>query len=228
MIGPPLFKPRTGLIGKILNPEYVAKTHNFFERYGNRALILARFVPIVRTFVTLVAGVGRMDFRKFITYTAIGGVLWACGVTMPVTSSATSPSSGTTSTLVLILIVLVSLIPMGIEYLLHRQRRAERRNPVDRYASTWVLTQSALASGDGRTSVISSSALEIISAGHPESGGDILLDLLDRGGAGDHRADGRHRRQSADRDLKQVSPRSAANACDRLEQCRSPPARART
>ena len=58
LIGPPLFKPRTGLIGRILNPKYVTKTHNFFEKYGNRALILARFVPIVRTFVTLVAGVG--------------------------------------------------------------------------------------------------------------------------------------------------------------------------
>ena len=82
LIGPPLFKPRAGLIGKILNPKYVAKTHDFFERYGSRALILARFVPIVRTFVTLVAGVSRMSFGKFIGYTAIGGVLWACGVTI--------------------------------------------------------------------------------------------------------------------------------------------------
>ena len=63
-------------MGRIFKQNYVDKTHEFFERYGNRALILARFVPIVRTFVTLVAGVGRMDFRKFITYTAIGGVLW--------------------------------------------------------------------------------------------------------------------------------------------------------
>ena len=80
-IGPPLFKPRTGLMGKIFKQSYVDKTHVFFEKYGNRALILARFVPIVRTFVTLVAGVGKMDFRKFITYTAIGGVLWVCGIT---------------------------------------------------------------------------------------------------------------------------------------------------
>ena len=82
LIGPPLFKPRSGLMGKIFKQTYVDKTHDFFERYGNRALILARFVPIVRTFVTLVAGVGRMDFRQFIAYTAIGGVLWACGVTI--------------------------------------------------------------------------------------------------------------------------------------------------
>ena len=81
-IGPPLFRPRSGLAGKIFKQSYVDKTHVFFERYGNRALILARFVPIVRTFVTLVAGVGKMNFRHFITYTAIGGVLWACGVTI--------------------------------------------------------------------------------------------------------------------------------------------------
>jgi membrane protein DedA with SNARE-associated domain len=70
-IGPPLFRPRSGLAGKIFKQSYVDKTHIFLQRYGNRALILARFVPIVRTFVTLVAGVGKMNFRHFITYTAI-------------------------------------------------------------------------------------------------------------------------------------------------------------
>ena len=69
-------------MGRIFNRRTSTKTHDFFEKYGNRALILARFVPIVRTFVTLVAGVGRMDFRKFIAYTAIGGILWVCGVTI--------------------------------------------------------------------------------------------------------------------------------------------------
>ena len=128
LIGPPLFKPRTGLIGKILNPKYVTKTHDFFEKYGNRALILARFVPIVRTFVTLVAGVGRMDFRKFILYTAIGGVLWVCLVTTVGYYLGNVPFIRNNIDAVLILIVLVSVIPMGIEYLLHRRRaRTESR-----------------------------------------------------------------------------------------------------
>ena len=128
LIGPPLFKPRTGLIGKILNPKYVTKTHDFFEKYGNRALILARFVPIVRTFVTLVAGVGRMDFRKFILYTAIGGILWVCGVTTLGYYLGSVPFIRHNIDAVLILIVLVSVIPMGIEYLLHRRRaRTEAR-----------------------------------------------------------------------------------------------------
>ncbi len=122
LIGPPLFRPRRGLIGRILNPKYVTKTHAFFEKYGNRTLILARFVPIVRTFVTLVAGVGKMDFRKFIAYTAIGGVLWACGVTILGYYMGNIPIVRDNIEAVLILIVLVSLVPMGVEFLLHRRR----------------------------------------------------------------------------------------------------------
>lgn len=124
-IGPPLFKPRSGLAGKIFKQSYVDKTHNFLERYGNRALILARFVPIVRTFVTLVAGVGKMNFRHFITYTAIGGVLWACGVTIAGYFLGNIPLIKNHIDLVLVLIVAASLVPMGIEYLLHRKRRKQ-------------------------------------------------------------------------------------------------------
>ncbi|MCW2811858.1 MAG: Membrane-associated protein [Friedmanniella sp.] len=121
-IGPPLFRPRTGLMGRVFNPSYVTKTREFFDRYGNRALIMARFVPIVRTFVTLVAGVSRMDFRRFIGYTAVGGILWACGVT------ALGYFLGNVSFIknnidaVLLLIVFVSVIPMVIEFLLARRR----------------------------------------------------------------------------------------------------------
>ena len=122
LIGPPLFKPRGGLVGKLLNPKYVARTHDFFEKYGNRALILARFVPLVRTFVTLVAGVSRMDFRHFIGYTAIGGVLWACGVTIAGYFFGNVSIIKNNIDAVLVLIVLVSLIPMGVEFLLHRRR----------------------------------------------------------------------------------------------------------
>ena len=123
VIGPPLFRERPGIAGKIFKQSYVERTHSFFDRYGNRALILARFVPIVRTFVTLVAGVGRMDFRRFITYTAIGGVLWACGVTIAGYFLGNVPFIKNNIEIVLILIVIVSLVPMGVEYLLHRRRR---------------------------------------------------------------------------------------------------------
>ncbi len=124
LVGPPLFKPRHGLVGRILNPKYIVRTHAFFDRYGPRALVLARFVPIVRTFVTLVAGVSRMDFRKFIGYTAIGGVLWACGVTILGYFLGNVGVMKNNIDAVLVLIVLVSLVPMGIEFLLHRRRAA--------------------------------------------------------------------------------------------------------
>lgn len=121
-IGPPLFRERPGMMGRLFKQSYVDKTHVFFERYGNRALILARFVPIVRTFVTFVAGVGRMDFRRFITFTAIGGVVWACGVTILGYYLGRIPFIHENIEAALILIVFVSLIPMAVEFLLHRRR----------------------------------------------------------------------------------------------------------
>jgi membrane-associated protein len=130
MIGPPLFRERSGLMGRIFKRSYVDKTHAFFERYGMRALILARFVPIVRTFVTLVAGVGKMDFRHFITYTAIGGVLWATGVTVLGYYLGRVPFVHDNIEAVLVLIVLVSIVPMIVEFVLAR-RRAKRAAPTD-------------------------------------------------------------------------------------------------
>jgi membrane-associated protein len=123
IVGPPLFKPRTSWVGrKLFNPVYVTKTHEFFDRYGSRALILARFVPLVRTFVTLIAGVGRMSFRRFIAYTAVGGVLWVALVTMLGFLLGNVSFVKKNIDLVLILIVLVSLVPMGLEYLKHRRQ----------------------------------------------------------------------------------------------------------
>jgi len=123
VIGPPLFKPRTSWVGrKLFNPVYVTKTHNFFEKYGSRALILARFVPLVRTFVTLIAGVGRMSFRKFIAFTAVGGVLWVTFVTLAGFFLGNVGFVRDNIDLVLVLIVFVSVSPMGLEYLNHRRQ----------------------------------------------------------------------------------------------------------
>lgn len=125
LIGPPLFKPRAGFWGKVFDQRYVDTTHAFLDRYGSRALVLARFVPMVRTFVTLVAGVAKMNFRQFITWTAVGGVLWATGVTVLGYFLGTIPVIHNNIEIALILIVLVSLIPMVVEYVLHK-RRASR------------------------------------------------------------------------------------------------------
>ncbi|MEA5052207.1 MAG: DedA family protein, partial [Propionicimonas sp.] len=81
-VSPWLFKPRPGLIGRIFSVKHLDQTHAFFERYGSKALVLGRFVPFVRTFVTMVAGAAGMTFRHFITWTGIGAIVWAAGVTL--------------------------------------------------------------------------------------------------------------------------------------------------
>ena len=81
-LSPWLFKPRSGLIGRIFSQGHLDQTHAFFERYGAKALVLGRFVPFVRTFITMVAGAAGMSFRTFITWTAVGAVVWAAGVTL--------------------------------------------------------------------------------------------------------------------------------------------------
>ncbi|WP_460741755.1 DedA family protein [Mariniluteicoccus endophyticus] len=116
LIGPPLFKPRAGLMGKVFDPVYVDKTHEFFEKYGSRALILARFVPMVRTFVTLVAGVSHMNFRKFIEFTAIGGVLWVWSITVIGYFLGQIPFIQHNLEYMALLIVAVSILPMVFEY----------------------------------------------------------------------------------------------------------------
>ena len=130
LIGPPLFRERTGFMGQIFKPSYVEKTRVFLDHYGSRALILARFVPIVRTFVTLVAGVSRMNFRHFIVYTAIGGVLWAVGVTTLGYYLGNISFIKNNIDAVLVLIVLVSVIPMAVEFLLARRRNRTAAQPV--------------------------------------------------------------------------------------------------
>jgi membrane-associated protein len=115
--GPALFnKPES----KFFKQEYVDKTHAFFERYGAPAIILGRFVPIVRTFITAIAGVGRMDFRKYATYSLIGAVLWAVGVTLLGYFLGQIDWVKSHIDLVLILVVVISCIPLVIEYLRHR------------------------------------------------------------------------------------------------------------
>lgn len=78
-IGPALFRRPDS---RFFKQEYVTRTHEFFEKYGPRALILARFTPIVRTLITATAGIAKMDFRTFSIYSAIGGVLWTVSMTL--------------------------------------------------------------------------------------------------------------------------------------------------
>jgi membrane-associated protein len=118
--GPRIVRPGSRLVKQ----KHIDQTYAFFDRYGPRALVLGRFVPIVRTFITLVAGVGRMDRRRFYTYSGVGAVLWAVGVTLLGYFLGTIPIVRNHIESMLIAIVVVSLIPVGIEWLLHRRREA--------------------------------------------------------------------------------------------------------
>jgi membrane-associated protein len=77
-IGPRLFERD----GRILKKKYLVQTHAFFEKHGNQALVIGRFVPFVRTYVTVVAGVAQMERRRFLTWSAVGAILWVVVVTL--------------------------------------------------------------------------------------------------------------------------------------------------
>ena len=111
--GPALFhRPDS----KLLNPEGIAKTHAFFEKYGPKAIVLGRFVPIVRTFITAMAGVGKMDFRVYATYSLVGGVLWAAGLTVLGYFLGQNAFVQKNIELIAILIVVVSVLPAVFEW----------------------------------------------------------------------------------------------------------------
>jgi membrane-associated protein len=120
--GPALFsKPNS----KLFKQEYVDKTSEFFDKYGTRAIVMARFVPIVRTFITAMAGIGRMDPKKYFLYSAIGGVAWATGVTLLGAFLGKIPFVAKNIEPMLVLIVLISVIPIIIEVV--RARRENKR-----------------------------------------------------------------------------------------------------
>jgi membrane-associated protein len=117
--GPAVFdKPKS----RLFKPQHVRRTQDFFDKYGNRAIVLGRFVPVVRTFITVMAGVGRMEPKRYLTYSLIGGVAWAAGVTVLGFWLGQFVFVRANIELMLILIVLVSVLPILVEVL--RARRS--------------------------------------------------------------------------------------------------------
>jgi len=121
--GPALFNRPDS---RIFKQQYVDQTVAFFDKYGPRAIVLARFVPIVRTFITVTAGVGRMNRRKFLTYTGIGAVLWATGITVLGYFLGSVPFIANNLEAIALLIVAISVLPMVVEVL---RARSKRRDP---------------------------------------------------------------------------------------------------
>lgn len=127
-IGPPLYQRD----GRIMKRKYLDKTSEFFDKHGNKALVLGRFVPFVRTYITVVAGVTMMDRRRFFFWSGIGAVLWVLSITMLGFFLGNAfPALGKNIDYAVIVIMLFSLIPVTYEWLKHRRQRRKAKALAD-------------------------------------------------------------------------------------------------
>jgi membrane-associated protein len=108
---------------RIVKPQYIEKTHEFYEKYGTKTIVLARFVPIVRTIAPFVAGVAKMRYRDFGLYNIIGGIFWIVSMTLAGYVFGNLEFIRRNFSLVVVGIVVISVLPMLFEYLRHRQQK---------------------------------------------------------------------------------------------------------
>jgi len=109
---------------RFLNRKHLDRTHEFYERYGGKTIVIARFVPIVRTFAPFVAGIGKMTYGRFLSYNVIGGVAWVLGFVMAGFWFGNIPVVKRNFTLVIFAIIILSVMPAVIEAI--RQHRRAR------------------------------------------------------------------------------------------------------
>lgn len=121
-IGPPL----TQRDGRILKKKYFDQTRDFFDKHGNKALVIGRFVPFVRTYVTVVAGVAEMERRRFLIWSAVGAAFWILSITMLGYFLGNVPKVGPFLSdnidFAILAILLFSVIPVAYEWLKHRRQ----------------------------------------------------------------------------------------------------------
>ena len=120
-LGPNIFnRPKS----RLFDPQHVIKAQNFFKKYGARTIIIARFVPVVRTFAPVVAGVGDMHYRTFIRYNVIGGLVWGAGIPLLGYFLGQIDVVKNNIEIAILAIVFVSLLPVIIEFIKHRRENA--------------------------------------------------------------------------------------------------------
>jgi membrane-associated protein len=121
-IGPRLFTRDKSLI---FNPAHVERTRRFYARHGSKTIVIARFVPIVRTFAPVVAGVGQMLYRRFLAYNVLGGLGWVTSMTLGgYLLGQAIPNIGTHIHLVVGVVIVLSLVPIAVEITRERRRRS--------------------------------------------------------------------------------------------------------
>ena len=121
-IGKRLFETNNTILKKILKPEYLTKTENFYTKYGGRTVIMARFVPIVRTFAPFVAGIGAMNFRKYIGYCIAGALLWVLSITLAGYFLGQIPIIKNNFEIVVISIILISIMPAVFQVIKEKRK----------------------------------------------------------------------------------------------------------
>jgi len=117
------------LFGKqLVKDEHVEKTHTFYEKYGSKTIVIARFVPIVRTLAPFVGGIGRMHYGTFITYNVVGAVLWVVGITLAGYFLGNIPLIRDNFSTVVLLIIFLSILPIVFEIVKERLNRNKEKN----------------------------------------------------------------------------------------------------
>lgn len=119
-VGPKIFHRENV---RFLNKKHLERTHGFYEKYGGKTIIIARFIPIVRTFAPFVAGIGRMSYWRFIAYNVVGGVAWVAICVFAGYFFGNLDIVRKNFSLVVIAICLISVLPMLVEYIRHRASR---------------------------------------------------------------------------------------------------------
>jgi membrane-associated protein len=113
----------TGLVHKLLNRHHLEQAHAFFEKYGGKAVVLGRWVPIVRTFVPFVAGAGSMTYRTFFIYNVVGAIIWVGVCVGAGYVFGNIPIVKKNFSLVMLAIIVVSLLPAVYEFIQHRRSK---------------------------------------------------------------------------------------------------------
>ncbi len=108
---------------KIFRKEYLEKTQNFYSKYGNKTIVLARFVPIVRTFAPFIAGVGKMKYSNFLMYNIVGGIIWVALFVFGGYYFGNLPIVKNNFSIMIIIIIVLSFVPILIEYWKHRRKK---------------------------------------------------------------------------------------------------------